>query len=48
MLYKTIILEVIQSRPQLHRKLRQEKMLLRTINYYAPELKWIARRSFLL
>jgi hypothetical protein len=39
MLYKTIVLELLQSRPQLHEKLRQEKMLLKTMEFYSGQLK---------
>jgi hypothetical protein len=39
MLYKTIVLELLQSRPQIHEKLRQERMLLPAMEYYASELK---------
>ena len=39
MLYKTMVLELLQQRPQLHQRLRQEKMLLGTMEFYARELK---------
>jgi hypothetical protein len=39
MLYKTIILELLQQRPQIHEKLRQERKLLPTLEKYARELK---------
>jgi hypothetical protein len=48
MLYKTMVLEILQDCPQLHRRLRQEKMLLKTMEFYASALKslhegWKAR-----
>ncbi|HTU22724.1 MAG TPA: hypothetical protein VMG10_32085 [Gemmataceae bacterium] len=39
MLYKTIILELIQNRPDLYEQLRKERMLLPTVNRLAGELK---------
>jgi hypothetical protein len=39
MQYKTIALELLQQRPPLHEKLRQERMLLAAVNRYATELK---------
>lgn len=39
MRYKTMVLELFQDRPRLHKKLRQEKMLLETMELYASELK---------
>ncbi len=39
MLYKTIILELLQQRPQMHEQLRLERKLLTTLEFYAKELK---------
>jgi len=39
MLYKTMILELIQDRPTLYEQLRSSKRLLPTIDAYAIELK---------
>ncbi len=39
MLYKTIILELLQQRPQMHEQLRLERKLLTTLEIYARELK---------
>lgn len=39
MQYKTIILELLQQRPQMHEQLRQERKLLTTMEIYAKELK---------
>jgi chromosome segregation ATPase len=39
MQYKTIILEMLQQRTELHEQLRQERKLLRTLEIYARELK---------
>ncbi len=39
MLYKTMILELLQQRPQLHDRLRKERMLLAAVDSYASELK---------
>lgn len=39
MLYKTIILELLQSRPQMHERLRRERQLLKTVETAAKELK---------
>jgi len=39
MQYKTIILELLQQRPQIHEQLRQERKLLPTLEIYAKELK---------
>jgi hypothetical protein len=38
MLYKTIVLELIQERPRMHEKLRQQRQLLATVNRYSKEL----------
>ena len=39
MQYKTIILELLQQRPQMHEQLRKERKLLTTLEFYARELK---------
>jgi hypothetical protein len=39
MQYKTIVLELLQSRPEVHEQLRRERMLLTTMEFYAGELK---------
>jgi hypothetical protein len=39
MQYKTIILELIQQRPEMHEQLRQERKLLATVDQAATELK---------
>ena len=39
MLYKTIVLELFQNRPQVHEKLRRQRMLLKAMEFYASELK---------
>jgi chromosome segregation ATPase len=39
MQYKTIILELLQQRPQMHEQLRQSRKLLRALETYAHELK---------
>jgi hypothetical protein len=39
MQYKTIILELLQQRPQLHDRLRKDRMLLPAMEHYAQELK---------
>jgi hypothetical protein len=39
MLYKTIVLELLQERPQMHEQLRQSRTLLSTMEQYAQELK---------
>ncbi len=39
MQYKTIVLEMIQRRPQLYEQLRRERMLLAAVDSYAEELK---------
>ena len=39
MLYKTIVLELIQEQPALHERLRTSRTLLPTMNSYASELK---------
>jgi chromosome segregation ATPase len=39
MQYKTIILELLQQRPQMHQQLQQQRKLLTTMEAYAKELK---------
>jgi hypothetical protein len=39
MLYKTIILELIQDRPELYERLRSTKRLLPALDAYATDLK---------
>jgi len=39
MQYKTIILEMLQQRTELHEQLRKERKLLTTMEFYAKELK---------
>lgn len=39
MQYKTIVLELLQQRPEIHNKLRKERKLLLTMEQYAKELK---------
>jgi hypothetical protein len=39
MLYKTMVLELLQNRPEVHEKLRRQRMLLKTMEFYASELK---------
>lgn len=39
MQYKTIILELLKQRPQMHEQLRKERKLLPTLELYAQELK---------
>ena len=39
MQYKTMILELLQQRPQMHEQLRLERKLLPTLEIYAKELK---------
>jgi uncharacterized protein YfaS (alpha-2-macroglobulin family) len=39
MKYKTIILELLQQRPQMHEELRKNRKLLATLEAYARELK---------
>lgn len=39
MQYKTIILELLQQRPQMHEQLRRERKLLSALEIYARELK---------
>jgi hypothetical protein len=39
MLYKTMVLELLEQRPQMHEQLRRQRMLLPTMEFYARELK---------
>ena len=39
MQYKTIVLELLQQRPQTHDQLRKDRKLLPTVEMYARELK---------
>jgi hypothetical protein len=39
MQYKTIVLEMLQQRTELHEQLRQQRKLLTTMEMYAKELK---------
>lgn len=39
MQYKTIVLEMLEQRTQLHEQLRQQRKLLTTMEMYAQELK---------
>jgi hypothetical protein len=39
MQYKTIILELLEQRPQMHEELRQSRKLLPALELYARELK---------
>jgi len=39
MQYKTIILELLEQRPEMHEQLRQSRKLLPTLEIYAHELK---------
>ena len=39
MQYKTIVLELLQQRPEMHDQLRRNRMLLPTLELYASELK---------
>jgi hypothetical protein len=39
MQYKTIVLEMLEQRTQLHEQLRQQRKLLTTMETYAKELK---------
>ncbi len=50
MLYKTIVLALLQNRPQLHEQLSRQKLLLATMNQLAIDLKqsheaWTERLS---
>jgi hypothetical protein len=46
MQYKTIILELLKQRPDMHEQLRQERKLLRTLEIYARELKQVSSEAF--
>jgi hypothetical protein len=39
MQYKTIILELLQQRPQIHEQLRKNRKLLPALEFYAKELR---------
>ena len=39
MLYKTMVLELLEQRPLLHHQLRKERMLLATLEHHANQLK---------
>lgn len=39
MQYKTIVLELLKQRPEIHNQLRRKRMLLATVERYARELK---------
>ena len=39
MQYKTIILELLQQRPEMHERLRQERILMATMERYARDLR---------
>jgi chromosome segregation ATPase len=39
MKYKSIMLELLQQRPEMHEQLRQERKLLTALEIYAKELK---------
>ena len=39
MQYKTIMLELLQQRPQMHEELRQSRKMLETVERYANELR---------
>ena len=39
MQYKTIVLELLQQRPEMHEQLRTSRTLLSTVELYARELK---------
>ncbi len=39
MQYKTIVLELLQQRPEVHEQLRMSRKLLPTVELYAKELK---------
>jgi hypothetical protein len=48
--FKTIVLEILQNRPELHEKLRLSRTLLTTLNLYSHRLKanheaWMDRLS---
>ena len=37
--YKTIVIELLQQQPQMHKQLRKERKLLTTMEFYSRELK---------
>ena len=39
MKYKTIVLELLQQRPQMHDQLRKDRKLLPALEFYSKELK---------
>jgi hypothetical protein len=39
MLYKSIILELLKQRPEMHERLRSQRTLLRALNRYSMQLK---------
>jgi hypothetical protein len=39
MLYKTMVLELLQQRPKMHEQLRRQRRLLAALDLYAGELK---------
>ena len=39
MLYKTMVLGLLEERPQFHKQLRKHRMLLAAVDFYAKELK---------
>ena len=39
MLYKTIVLGLLEQRPEIHDQLRKSRMLLKAMEFYAGELK---------
>jgi hypothetical protein len=39
MQYKTIVLELLQQRPEMHEQLRKDRKLLPALEFYAKELK---------
>jgi hypothetical protein len=39
MLYKTMVLELLQQHPEIHERLRRQRKLLRELDRYANELK---------
>jgi hypothetical protein len=50
MLYKTIILELLRQRPKIYDELRQKRILLPTMEFYAKQLKtrheaWVQQLS---
>ena len=45
MQYKTIVLELLQQRPQMHEQLRKDRKLLPALEFYAKELKASVRKG---